>query len=196
MGTVWATNDMTQFVPTQEGAKQQRGPRRKPVKIRYATPEELEAALAVHDVAFAEHRDIYRARAEEADRQAARLMEGRRIVALEQGQIVGTAQYADHGDHFHILGLAVHPAGRRCGITRQMIDWIEQRAAEARRLTIALDTIAETGNVGVFERLGFSGKGTELAPWCEFDLHETERRRGVRMACRTRGAFMAARHRV
>ncbi len=73
----------------------------------------------------------------------------------------------------HILGLAVDPDSQRRGLARGMVEWIEQKAIQLGHNAIVVDTIAETGNVDVFERLGFASVDTSVPTWCQSDVHDT-----------------------
>ncbi len=143
------------------------------IEIRPATSSETPAALTVHSRAFAHHDQVYRPRPDDAAQQAERLNEGIRIIALDNGTIIGTAQYANHASHVHVLGLAVDPRSQRRGLARCMLDWIERKAVELGQTTVAVDTIAETGNVAIFERLGFTVVHTTRSTKFQSDAHGT-----------------------
>jgi len=78
-----------------------------------------------------------------------------RLVAVRDGRVVGTVEHFREGDRVHLVGLFVDERSRRCGVARALIAELlgRARALGARRLS--LYTIRESGNVAVFERLGF-----------------------------------------
>ncbi len=130
-------------------------------------------ALAVHEAAFAKHRPIYHAKPADAKQQAARLREGVRLVALANDEIVGTAQYADHGDHIHILDLAVHPTHQGRRIARQLVESVADTAVRLGHDRLVTDTIEETGNVPLYGHLGFNVIERSVTSQFQSDLHPT-----------------------
>jgi GNAT superfamily N-acetyltransferase len=76
------------------------------------------------------------------------------LVAELDGELVGVVRLradGDGDDTLQLFGLFVDEAHRRRGVARALV-----AAACARNYArIALHTIAETGNVPIFERLGF-----------------------------------------
>lgn len=120
-----------------------------------AAGDELAAVTAS---AIATLRQTYRPTDAAVARAAAR--QSRRLVALERGEIVGTLEY----DAGHVVGLFVHEAHRRCGVARALLDALGPRA-------LSLFTIRETGNVPIFERLGFAVVREQLATDYVSDVH-------------------------
>ena len=80
---------------------------------------------------------------------------GRILVAVVADTIVGTVEYSLRGDHVHLRDLGVLERQQRCGIARRLVDAISAEAAVCAVPKLSLETIAETGNVAIFERLGF-----------------------------------------
>ena len=58
-------------------------------------------------------------------------------------------------DRLHLRRLAVDAAFRRQGITRAFVEHVSERAKDAQLRALSLYTIEQTGNVPIFERLGF-----------------------------------------
>ncbi len=125
------------------------------ITIRKATADDADDVAAVFNAAFAPLRSIYRPTGEVIARQADCAKERTRLVAEFGGQIVATVQFDNHKEHVHVIGLAVHPHFQRMGIARRMIDWIVAHVPTLGHNLVALDTIKETGNVSLFEKLGF-----------------------------------------
>jgi GNAT superfamily N-acetyltransferase len=94
-----------------------------------------------------------------------------RLVALVDDQVVGTVEYALGDDRLHLMGLFVAAAHRQTGVARALV---EQLAKLADRRPLSLNTIRETGNVPIFERLGFAI--VSEAPACDVigktELHD------------------------
>ena len=141
-------------------------------EIRQADTSDSAQVAHVLDAAFAPLRTVYVPTREAAQRQE-QLPAAMRVVAEVAGRIVATVE-ADQGRHnLHLVGFAVHPSFQRQGIGRALVDWI---AAHLTAPAIELATIRETGNVPVFERMGFEVVGEKVADWChsaQFErLHE------------------------
>jgi len=143
------------------------------IRVRVAAPADRESARAVSHAAFQSLRAVYRPTGDAVKRQAARTEEGVRWIAERAGVIVGTAQAAEHRDHIHIMGLAVHPDHQRQGIARRLVERLADEASGLGFSVIALDTIRETGNIPLFERLGFSTVSESKAVWCASETDNT-----------------------
>ncbi|HEY1818037.1 MAG TPA: GNAT family N-acetyltransferase [Kofleriaceae bacterium] len=112
-------------------------------RVRDAQPADEPAIARVAESAIATLRATYRPSAGMIARAADR-RRLRRLVAIDaDDSLVGTLAH----DNGHVVGLFVHTDHRRRGVARQLLDAIDGRAS--------LYTIRETGNVLVFERLGF-----------------------------------------
>lgn len=153
------------------------------ILIREAIPDDAIDVSEVFAAAFAPLRSIYRPTSEAEARQAERANEGTRLVAEINQQIVGTVQFASHTKHVHVIGLAVHPDFHRRGVARRMIEWIVTRTPSFGHNIVALETIKETGNVPMFEELGFKVVREAVATWCISDnytkVHDVTMERNV-----------------
>lgn len=56
----------------------------------------------------------------------------------------------------YIQGLAVHPNHRRRGVAKELLRHVAAAAQREGKRVLRLSTIKETGNVPIFERLGFA----------------------------------------
>ncbi|MHC5039614.1 MAG: GNAT family N-acetyltransferase [Planctomycetota bacterium] len=137
------------------------------IRVREAKPEDLKAARAVSALAEADLRRVYRPTAEAIQRKADRSPVLTRLVALRDGEIVGTVEYEVTEDRVQLLGLDVHPEHRRLGVARALVVRIAERGAEEGARILSLYTIKETGNAEIFERLGF--QIVEEAPAQDFE---------------------------
>ena len=126
------------------------------IAIRPCLETELPAAERLAADTFALLRQLYRPSHDALARK--RTLEPRltRLVALDGPELVGTVQYRIEDDRLHLLGLAVHPARQRQGIARALISHLLQLARDRGCRALSLYTIEQTGNVPIFERLGFS----------------------------------------
>ena len=95
-----------------------------------------------------------------------------KLVALNNRHIVGVVEYVEKNDHIYFQGLAVEPSRHRQGIARALITRLEKLCTERDLQKLALATIEETGNVQVFERLGFGVVEREQTDQYESDLYD------------------------
>lgn len=137
------------------------------IYVRDARNDDAERVAVTCEAAFAPLRSIYRPKGEAIARQAERVQTGTRLVAELAGTLVGTVQYDLHTRQLHVIGLAVHPDYQRRGVARCLLDEIDQRAVLLGQPVVVLDTIKETGNVPLFEKLGFRVTREEVATWCQ-----------------------------
>lgn len=66
-----------------------------------------------------------------------------------------------------LLGLGVHEDHRRQGIARALVNRVIELAAEKRGSAVRVATIKETGDVPIFEKLGFEVAGENTDDSCE-----------------------------
>lgn len=86
------------------------------------------------------------------------------LVALRGSTVIGTAEYMLREDHIYVQGIAVHPKYREMGVCRALLCKAEEMAKKEKLIALALCAIEETGNVQIFERLGFNVKRRVTAP--------------------------------
>lgn len=124
--------------------------------MREATAADAAGIAKVHDSAIATLRRVYRPLPIRIDRYAARAPHLRRLVALDGDEIVGTVEYEVlPGDRLHLINLGVREDQRKRGVARHIVEAAARIAKAADAHLLSLYTIRETGNVQVFERLGF-----------------------------------------
>lgn len=107
--------------------------------------------------AFAEHRSVYIPTPEARARASSDAGTFSRVVAADHrsGAIVGTLMYRVEANRMHVRGLAVDPSRRRQGIASALIESVVAKARLANLRAVSLFTVLESGNVPIFERLGF-----------------------------------------
>ncbi len=86
------------------------------------------------------------------------------LVALSDNKVVGTAEYIRKERHIYVQGVAVHPEYRGRGICRALLHHIEEIAKAEGVRVLALCAIEETGNVEIFNNLGFKAINRITAP--------------------------------
>ncbi len=138
------------------------------IRVRHATPEDIEAAQEVAALATETLRETYRLVASPPSDGSPRPALTR-LVAEIKGRIVGTVQYGVKGSRLHFIGLMVHPDHRRRGVARAILESLAGTARDLGLTHLSLYTIRETGNVPIFERMGFTVIHEETADWAQSD---------------------------
>lgn len=77
---------------------------------------------------------------------------------------MGTAEYVIKDDHVYVQGVAVRSSCRRKGICRSLLAAAGELARKSNLRAVKLHVIEETGNVVIFEKLGFRVANRAVAP--------------------------------
>ena len=156
------------------------------VSIRECTPHEIHVANGIVDTAVRQLRHVYRPTLEATLRQSQKVEAVRVFLASIDETCVGTASIFHNGDQLTMYRIAVKPEFHRCGVARALIDGIAsicRQTGYEHDEYIVLQTIRETGNVRIFERLGFAVIDEQVAKWCISDtyvtLHEVTMRKRI-----------------
>ena len=140
------------------------------ITVAPALPEDIAPAKAIAKAAFSELRSVY----SPTQAAIANQPKSTAYVVAKIGQtVVGTLQYFDEGDRIYVFDVAVDMQYRRQGIARNLIDFVSDIACTLAHGIVATRTIKETGNLEVFEKLGFSVVKEETAKWCVSDRYPT-----------------------
>lgn len=141
------------------------------IVIRNAEEADLTEVAEVCRCAYMPLREIYQPTREARDfkRQIAHSLS--RLVAVCNGRIAGTVEFIFEDVALHFLGLAVHPDCQRQGIGRALIEDLVSIACGHGLKKITLDTVKETGNVTLFEKLGFHTVKEDEATQFESDRY-------------------------
>jgi predicted N-acetyltransferase YhbS len=123
--------------------------------VRDATDADREGIEQVSREATATLRQVYRPTVAARARRAAEEPNLRTLVALDGELVVGCVYWSVEGSRLHLLGLGVGVAHRRKGISRSLLEHLVGVAHELGLSGLSLNTVRETGNVEIFERLGF-----------------------------------------
>jgi len=129
--------------------------------VRMALPADAEVVRRIDEAAFAPLRSIYRPNQAARANLAALVPTLERLVAENTGQIVGTVRFWTSDNRLRVIGLAVLPQCQRQGIARSLIEELVQIARTRGCQALGLYTIVQTGNVPVFQRLGFHTVGEQ-----------------------------------
>ncbi len=139
------------------------------ISITIARAEDIAQAKAIAKAAFSELRSVYSPTPTAISNQP----KSTAYVVAKMGQtVVGTLQYFDEGNRIYVFDLAVDTQYRHQGIARQLIDSTCEIARSLGYKTVSTRTIRETGNVEIFERLGFGVVKEETAKWCVSDRYK------------------------
>ena len=124
--------------------------------VREAGPLDEKAAQPWGRQAFADLRQIYVPKPDVQMRASGEQQSFSRLVAERDGQIVGTVCWRVEGDRLHLRALAVACDHRRRGIARALVTRCVDLARQSALRAVSAYTVAETGNVPIFQRLGFT----------------------------------------
>ena len=142
------------------------------VTIREATSADAEAVAAVNASAVAKLRETYRPNQAALANKSAIADALTRLVAEHDGRVVGCVEYSLADDRLHFLSLGVQADVRRQGIARQLIDELARIGRRAGAQKLSTYTVTQTGNVAIFERMGFHVVSEEPSPYFESDRFE------------------------
>jgi GNAT superfamily N-acetyltransferase len=143
------------------------------ITVRTANLEDETEIAEVNRLVTADLRKVYRPTPRANALRSSIDSELVRLVAIVDGRLVGTVQYRLLPSCLSLLGLGVHPDFRRRWVATALIQTLEQIARETSRKIIRLHTVQESGNVTIFERLGFAIESQDPTNLFESDLHST-----------------------
>lgn len=126
--------------------------------VRAFHPGDAEAVGRIVGSCTAELRQIYLPEPNPPGKSAAtgRRQCHTRIVAVDgSGGVVATAECIRRITVLYVRGIAVSPAARRRGMAAALLAHCAGLAADIGLPALEVATIGETGNVGIFRRLGF-----------------------------------------
>ena len=142
------------------------------IAVRAPVNADEEAIAEVHALAIADLRKVYRPNEKAFDNLSRISSSLTPLVATKGERVVGTVQLRVEDDRYFVTALSVHPAHRRQGVARALVDAIAKIAGSAGSRCVALHTVKETGNVAVFDRLGFQTVEESEEDFFESDLYD------------------------
>lgn len=139
------------------------------LRITLAVPEQAKAVLTVLRGAFAEQATLVPpsgAAGEQLETIVAAIESGQTVVALLDGDVVGTVRHHVLPDTIYLGRLGVLPEYRRLGVASALVEWCQEVLAPAEsRTTIDVEIRAALpGNIALFRGLGFSEIGSYPHP--------------------------------
>jgi len=153
------------------------------ISVRQAAANEVTHVKVIREQAFASVRHIYRPLAGKSNAHTQDVEDRIDMIASVNGTDVGVIGLYREISILRLTGLAVLKDFRKHGVASQLVFHAHETARERGLDSLGLFTIAETGNVPIFRRLGFCLTQERVADWCissAFDvLHEVEMRRTV-----------------
>ena len=123
------------------------------ILVRDACAADMLAVRSVMSEATAQLRRVYRP-SPTAVARAKASQDVCWLVATVDGEAVGALRYVAEADRLH-LGLGVIPEFQHKGVGRAMVESLAEKAASLGLAKLSLFTVRETGNVPLFEHLGF-----------------------------------------
>lgn len=126
------------------------------VVVRQAESQDMQGLAEVDASMVAALRKVYRPT--EASLRRYRSQDKPRpvqLVAVLDGRVVGAVKYRVEDNSLHLIGLGVLEAFRGQGICRRIVEHARGIASEHGLSHLSLYTIRQTGNVPIFEKLGF-----------------------------------------
>ncbi|MBM4263722.1 MAG: GNAT family N-acetyltransferase [Deltaproteobacteria bacterium] len=139
------------------------------ITIRSSLPEDAEGIRRVSESATATLRKTYRPNQKALENRKSFSSQLNRLVALVDGEIAGTTQFYRDGEALRIIGLFVHPDYRRRGVARAIVDEVVEIALKQGIDLLVTRTVKETGNVPIFEKMGFDVMSVHADEYSESD---------------------------
>ena len=149
------------------------------VEIREARPADAAQIAAVNASATSTLRETYRPNARALAHKKSIADSLTQLVAVVEGTVVGTVQYKFEAGHklehgrVHFLSLDVQANFRRQGVATQLIDRLAEIGKQAGAKVLSTYTVTQTGNVAIFERVGFRVVCEEPSELFESDRFDT-----------------------
>jgi ribosomal protein S18 acetylase RimI-like enzyme len=137
--------------------------------VREVRPGDEPEVAEIDRLATDSLRKVYRPTELALQRRAAIAPTLGRLVAVLEGRIVGVVQFYINDGSLSFLGLGVHPRFQRHGVARALIRQLEAMGRTCGCTAVTLHTVRETGNVELFQRLGFLVESEEPTTLFESD---------------------------
>jgi ribosomal protein S18 acetylase RimI-like enzyme len=123
--------------------------------VRELRPEDELQVAEVDRLATADLRKVYKPTELALKQRSAITPDLQGLVAVLEGRVVGVLHYRIAVDRLSFLGLGVHASFRRRGVATALVQRLESIGLDSGCTAVILRTVSQTGNVRIFERLGF-----------------------------------------
>ena len=130
------------------------------IKIRYKLDSDADAVYLIITAATRELRSVYSPVKSNIQKKGEKPIN---IVATINESVVGLAEFLIGENNVLVRGLVVSQMHRRQGVAMAMLEHIKLCAQKEGKTELVLDTIKETGNVGIFLHMGFSVTSEEIS---------------------------------
>lgn len=144
------------------------------IQIREATPDDTEHLKILEDHMSRKLRQFYQLSEFGQANYARRLKSQPKLqnkyttlVACMSQTVVGTIQYNAENGILFLFGLSVHEDFRRQGIAREIMNHLFNFAKTQKLTTIRFNTMRITGNVEIFQKIGFVVTNEKTSVLCE-----------------------------
>lgn len=143
------------------------------VEIRDALPADADQIASVSASAMATLRETYRPNEHALAHKQSTAQSLTRLVAVVDGQVVGSVEYKIELERVHFLSLYVHADHRRQGVATQLVAKLAKIGKQAGAKALSAYTVTQTGNCGTFEKMGFRVIYEEPSELFESDRFDT-----------------------
>lgn len=143
------------------------------ILIREPNERDRDAIAEVDALATSGLRQVYRPNQKAFDNLSRISPSLTPLVATIGTNVVGTVKYRIEGNRLYLTALSVHPSHRRRGVATALVRATARIAEERDIPYLAVHTVKETGNVTIFERMGFFTVGEQKDDFFESDVHDS-----------------------
>ena len=141
------------------------------ITVRSSVPEDADGIRRVSESATATLRETYRPNQKALENRRRFSSQLNRLVALVEGEIAGTTQFYRDGEALRIIGLFVHADYRRRGVAKALVGGVTDIARKQGVDLLVIRTVKETGNVPIFEKIGFEVLSVHPDEYSESDKY-------------------------
>lgn len=142
------------------------------ITIRHPVSEDQAALAEIAALAKAQLSQTYRPTPEAIAQSKSSKESFTPLVAMLQNRLVGAVEYTLRNTRIYFKALSVHPDFQRRGIARAIIQEMETLGQAKGASHIALNTTKETGNVEIYQKIGFQAISEKEAVLFESHLFD------------------------
>ncbi len=143
------------------------------IETRPALSTELDQVRSIRAQSFVTLREVYRPLPNALPVDAASDPLLYDLIAFISGRAAGVVGISQRSMDMRVSGLAVLPEFRNRQVATALLEHAHRLAQDSGCGVLRLFTIGETGNIPIFERLGFECVAETVADWCVSDRFDT-----------------------